>query len=107
MQLAGHRAEVFGYNAVANALAAAVGFGVSVAMVKSLTRTEQTLSIMFWMLVVQSAAGFFPALYVRVTGDIATGKITLVIYCRVYATACASTRMPEHQIGHDWPDDAR
>ena len=42
------------------ALAAAVGFGVSVAMVKSLTRTEQTLSIMFWMLVVQSAAGFFP-----------------------------------------------
>ena len=46
------------------ALAAAVGFGVSVAMVKSLTRTEQTLAIMFWMLVVQSAAGFLPALYV-------------------------------------------
>src|SRR5436190_3689815 len=46
------------------ALAAAVGFGVSVAMVKSLTRTEATLAIMFWMLVVQSAAGFFPALYV-------------------------------------------
>src|SRR5438445_4542700 len=42
------------------ALAAAVGFGVSVAMVKSLTRTEQTISILFWMLVVQSAAGFFP-----------------------------------------------
>jgi drug/metabolite transporter (DMT)-like permease len=46
------------------ALAAAVGFGVSIAMVKSLTRTEQTLAILFWMLVVQSAAGFFPALYV-------------------------------------------
>src|SRR3954453_20162163 len=46
------------------ALAAAVGFGVSVAMVKSLTRTEQTISIMFWMLVVQSAAGLLPALYV-------------------------------------------
>jgi drug/metabolite transporter (DMT)-like permease len=44
------------------ALAAAVGFGVSVAMVKSLTRTEQTLTILFWMLVVQSVAGFFPAL---------------------------------------------
>jgi drug/metabolite transporter (DMT)-like permease len=46
------------------ALAAAVGFGVSVAMVKSLTRTEQALAIMFWMLVVQSAAGLLPALYV-------------------------------------------
>jgi drug/metabolite transporter (DMT)-like permease len=46
------------------ALAAAVGFGVSVAMVKSLTRTEQALSISFWMLVVQSAAGLLPALYV-------------------------------------------
>ena len=40
------------------ALAAAVGFGISVAMVKSLTRTEQTLAIIFWMLVVQSVAGF-------------------------------------------------
>ena len=46
------------------ALGAAVGFGISVAMVKSLTRTEQPLAIMFWMLVVQSAAGLFPALYV-------------------------------------------
>ena len=46
------------------ALAAAVGFGVSVAMVKLLTRTEPPVSIIFWMLVVQSVAGFFPALYV-------------------------------------------
>jgi drug/metabolite transporter (DMT)-like permease len=46
------------------ALAAAVGFGVSVAMVKLLTRTEPAVSIIFWMLVVQSVAGFFPALYV-------------------------------------------
>jgi len=46
------------------ALAAAVGFGVSVAMMKSLTRTEKTVAIIFWMLVVQSAAGLLPALYV-------------------------------------------
>jgi drug/metabolite transporter (DMT)-like permease len=46
------------------ALGAAVGFGVSVAMMKSLTRTEKTLAIIFWMLVIQSAAGFLPALYV-------------------------------------------
>ena len=46
------------------ALAAAVGFGISIAMMKSLTRTEQTVAIIFWMLVIQSVAGFFPALYV-------------------------------------------
>ena len=42
------------------ALAAAVGFGISVAMMKSLTRTENTVAIIFWMLVIQAAAGFFP-----------------------------------------------
>ena len=46
------------------ALAAAVGFGTSVAMLKSLTRTEATVAIIFWMLVIQSAAGLFPSLYV-------------------------------------------
>src|SRR5712671_4798439 len=46
------------------ALVAAVGFGLSVAMMKSLTRTESTLTIIFWMLVIQSVAGIFPALYV-------------------------------------------
>lgn len=45
------------------ALAAAVVFGISVTMVKFLTRTEQTITILFWMLVVQSVAGLFPALY--------------------------------------------
>src|SRR6266700_5950443 len=46
------------------ALGAAIGFGVSMALVKSLTRTESALAIIFWMLVVQSAAGFLPTLYV-------------------------------------------
>src|SRR5881227_4036818 len=46
------------------ALGAAVGFGISIAMVKSLTRTDATLRILFWMIVVQGAAGFFPSLYV-------------------------------------------
>src|SRR3954465_13905364 len=44
------------------ALAAAVGFGISVTMMKSLTRTESTVAIIFWMLVIQSAAGLAPAL---------------------------------------------
>jgi drug/metabolite transporter (DMT)-like permease len=45
------------------ALAAAFGFGISITLVKSLTRTEPTVSIIFWMLVVQLAAGLLPALY--------------------------------------------
>jgi drug/metabolite transporter (DMT)-like permease len=45
------------------ALFAAVGFGISITMMKSLTRTEHTVAIVFWMLAVQSAAGFFPAIY--------------------------------------------
>ncbi|HKU09108.1 MAG TPA: DMT family transporter [Bradyrhizobium sp.] len=46
------------------ALAAAVGFGVSIAIVKSLTRTEQTVTIIFYMLAVQSLGSLLPALYV-------------------------------------------
>lgn len=46
------------------ALAAAVGFGVSIAIVKSLTRTEQTLTIIVYMLAVQTAGSLLPALYV-------------------------------------------
>jgi len=44
------------------ALAAAVGFGISVTLMKSLTRTEGTLTIIFWMLIIQSAAGLVPSL---------------------------------------------
>ena len=46
------------------ALAAAVGFGISVALMKSLTRTETAVAIVFWMLAIQTVAGFFPSLYV-------------------------------------------
>jgi drug/metabolite transporter (DMT)-like permease len=42
----------------------AVGFGASIAMVKSLTRTESTVTIIFWMLVIQSIIGLWPALHV-------------------------------------------
>ena len=46
------------------ALAAAVGFGTSVAMMKSLTRTETTVAIVFWMMAVQVVAGALPTFYV-------------------------------------------
>jgi drug/metabolite transporter (DMT)-like permease len=45
------------------ALAAAVGFGISMALVKSLTRTESALTVIFWMMVVQSVIGLLPTLH--------------------------------------------
>ena len=43
------------------ALAAAIGFGISVTMIKSLTRHDSVTTIMFWMLAVQSVLGIVPA----------------------------------------------
>lgn len=45
-------------------LTGAVFFGFSVAMVKSLTRTDSVVVIIFWMLVIQSAIGLVPAIMV-------------------------------------------
>jgi drug/metabolite transporter (DMT)-like permease len=45
-------------------LAAAVFFGISLVMVKSLTRTDNVVRIIFWMLIIQSAIGLMPAIYV-------------------------------------------
>ncbi|MHA6684317.1 DMT family transporter [Mesorhizobium sp. A556] len=44
-------------------LAAAVCFGISMVMVKSMTRIESVVRIIFWMLVIQSVLGLVPALY--------------------------------------------
>ena len=76
------------------ALAAAVGFGVSVAMVKSLTRTDATLTIMFWMLVVQSAVGFFPALYVWTwPPPHLWGWVILIAFCGTFSHYCMARAM--------------
>lgn len=44
-------------------LGAAVCFGISVVLVKSLTRTDSVVRIIFWMLLIQSVLGLVPALY--------------------------------------------
>jgi drug/metabolite transporter (DMT)-like permease len=76
------------------ALAAAVGFGISIAMVKSLTRTEQTLAIIFWMLVVQSAAGFFPALYVwKWPPAYIWGWVVVIAFCGTFSHYCMARAM--------------
>ena len=76
------------------ALAAAVGFGISIAMMKSLTRTENTLTIIFWMLVIQSAAGFFPALYVWIRPSAyAFGWIVVIAFCGTFSHYCMARAM--------------
>ena len=76
------------------ALAAAVGFGISIAMVKSLTRTENTLAIIFWMLVVQSVAGFFPSIYVWVWPSAwAWGWIVVIAVCGTFSHYCMARAM--------------
>jgi drug/metabolite transporter (DMT)-like permease len=76
------------------ALAAAVGFGISITMTKSLTRTEQTIAIVFWMLVVQSAAGFLPALYVWQWPSATIWGWTVVIaFCGTFSHFCMARAM--------------
>ncbi|MFB9264535.1 DMT family transporter [Bradyrhizobium erythrophlei] len=76
------------------ALGAALGFGVSIAIVKSLTRTEQTLAIIFWMLVVQSAASFVPALYVWTWPPLQTWFWLIVIaFCGTFSHYCMTRAM--------------
>ncbi len=76
------------------ALAAAVGFGISIAMVKSLTRTEQTVAIIFWMLLVQSVAGFFPALYVWTwPPTYIWGWVVVIAFCGTFSHYCMARAM--------------
>jgi len=76
------------------ALAAAVGFGISVAMMKSLTRTERTISIIFWMLVIHSATGFFPTLYVwRWPSPQVWGWLAVIGFCGTFSHYCMARAM--------------
>lgn len=45
-------------------LAAAFFFGISLVVTKSLTRTDNVVRIIFWMLIIQSIIGLVPAIYV-------------------------------------------
>jgi drug/metabolite transporter (DMT)-like permease len=76
------------------ALVAAVGFGISIALVKSLTRTENTLAIIFWMLVVQSLAGFIPTLFVWVQPSAYTwGWAIVIAICGTFSHFCMARAM--------------
>jgi len=76
------------------ALGAAVGFGISVAMMKSLTRTESTIAIIFWMLVIQSAAGLLPSIYVwRSPSAYVWGWIAVLAFCGTFSHYCMARAM--------------
>jgi len=71
------------------ALAAALGFAISVIMVKALTRTDKVVAILFWMMVIQSVMGFVPALYEWRTPSLYVGAWLLVIaFCGTYSHFC-------------------
>jgi drug/metabolite transporter (DMT)-like permease len=61
------------------ALLAAIGFAGSVILVKSLTRTESVVSIIFWMLIIQSVIGAIPAAIVWQTPPAAAWPWLVVI----------------------------
>ncbi|HOM13801.1 MAG TPA: DMT family transporter [Rubrivivax sp.] len=84
------RPQAAGLNAGhAVALAAALGFAVSVALTKSLTRSDDALTIIFWMLVVQSLLGVLPALAVwRWPTAAGWGWIVLVAFCGTFSHYC-------------------
>jgi drug/metabolite transporter (DMT)-like permease len=76
------------------ALAAAVGFGISIALVKSLTRTESTLAIIFWMQAIQAAAGFVPTLFVWTWPTAHTwGWILAIAVCGTLSHFCMARAM--------------
>ena len=76
------------------ALAAAVGFGISVALVKFLTRTESALAIIFWMQVIQAAIGFVPTLLVwSWPAPHALGWIFAIAFCGTFAHFCMARAM--------------
>jgi drug/metabolite transporter (DMT)-like permease len=71
------------------ALAAAVGFAVSVILTKSLTRTDDALAIIFWMLLIQSILGVLPALAVwRWPSAAGWGWILVVAFCGTFSHYC-------------------
>jgi drug/metabolite transporter (DMT)-like permease len=76
------------------ALSAAVGFAVSVIMVKSLTRSDSALTIIFWMLVYQSLMGLLPAIAVwRWPSPATWGWIVVIAFCGTYSHYCIARAM--------------
>jgi len=76
------------------ALAAAVGFAISVTMVKSLTRTDSVVTILFWMLLIQSIIGLVPALDVwRWPSAYVWAWVIAIAFCGTFSHYCLTRAM--------------
>ena len=76
------------------ALATAVGFAVSVIMVKNLTRHDSVLTIIFWMVVIQGIAGLVPALVVwRWPSPEIWGWLVIIAICGTFSHFCMAKAM--------------
>ena len=76
------------------ALGAAIGFSISMVLVKSLTRTESALAVIFWMLVVQSTAGLLPTLYLWTWPSMHGWTWMIVIgICGTFSHYCLASAM--------------
>ncbi|HMN81312.1 MAG TPA: DMT family transporter [Burkholderiaceae bacterium] len=76
------------------ALAAAVGFAISLTMTKSLTGTENPAGIIFWMLLLQSAIGLLPALAVwKWPSPAVWGWLLVIAFCGTYSHYCMARAM--------------
>ena len=75
-------------------LAAAVGFSISVIMVKTLTRTDSVVRIIFWMLIIQALIGAVPAASVwQPVPDGLWGWIVVVAICGTFSHYCMARAM--------------
>ena len=76
------------------ALATAVGFALSVIIIKSLTRTETALQILFWMVVIQGAIGLMPALLVwRWPSPSAWSWLVLIAFAGTFSHYCMANAL--------------
>lgn len=75
-------------------LAGSIGFGISIVAVKSLTSTDSTVKIIFWMLVIQSALGIIPSLIDWVWPSPAVwGWMVIVAFCGTFSHFCMTRAM--------------
>jgi len=71
------------------ALTAAVGYAISVTLVKSLTRSDRVTVIMFWMVVIQALLGVVPALAVwQWPSAQVWGWLVVIGFCGTYSHWC-------------------
>jgi drug/metabolite transporter (DMT)-like permease len=76
------------------ALAAAIGFAVSIVMIKALTRADSVVRILFWMLLIQAIIGAIPAYLVwQPVPTHLWGFVFAVAFCGTFSHYCMTRAM--------------